>query len=114
MNTIAAGFCWIIRHSETVPTDYALLLLTLATGTIVPVLLSSQHKAKRLSTDGRAPAALLTPLLTGALALFYACLAPKVLLAPLRDTPQSGFARYYIPAIHEIEGIERQGALIDP
>jgi hypothetical protein len=37
------------------------------------------------------------------LAASYACLAPKTLLAPLRNSLQSGFARYYIPAIPEIE-----------
>ena len=102
----AAGFCWIIRHSETVPTDYALLLLTLAIGTIAPVLWSWHQEAKRLPPMDTLGAALaLLP--TGALAFFYACLAPKILLAPLRDAPQSGFARYYIPAIHEIEGRDR-------
>ena len=33
--------------------------------------------------------------------------APKILLAPLRESPQSGFARYYIPAIPDIERDDR-------
>jgi hypothetical protein len=41
------------------------------------------------------------------LAVFYACLVPKILLAPLRGSPQSGFARYYIPAVPDIERDDR-------
>ena len=93
----AVGFCWIIRHSETVPTDYALLLLILTTGMIISALWGG----------GQTHGAALVSVLTAALALFYGSLAPKILLAPLRDAPQSGFARYYIPAIHEIEGRDR-------
>ena len=79
----AVGFCWIIRHSETVPADYALLLLILTTGMIISALWGG----------GQTHGAALFSLLTAALALFYGCSAPKILLAPLRDAPQSGFAR---------------------
>jgi hypothetical protein len=44
---------------------------------------------------------------TALLGVFFACLAPKILLAPLRTSAPSGFAHYYIPAIPHIERDDR-------
>ena len=90
----AVGFCWIIGHSETVPTDFR------------SAAADTHHWNDHLRPLGRWTdpwrGSRLRP--TAALALFYGSLAPKILFAPLRDAPQSGFARYYIPAILKIDG----------
>jgi hypothetical protein len=101
---VAANFSWIIRHQWTVPTEYALLTLVLAAGLVTAIFWNWLQETKRLgSVLLHVPAAAMAVLPCVILAIFYACVAPKVLLAPLRVAPQSGFARYYIPAIPEIE-----------
>lgn len=99
MTGMAAAITWAIRHPSTFPAEYALLLLLLATGTIIFPVWNSIHA----TDDSRAANGIFVLVPTAALAAFYACVAPKILLFPLRDAPQSGIARYYIPAIPEIE-----------
>jgi hypothetical protein len=104
---IAAAFCWTVRHSWTLPTEFGLLLVVLAASAIGAAWWSRRQDTKGLGRLGRVPVGVVVVFPTAVLAVFYACVAPKVLLAPLRSAPQSGYARYYIPAIREIEGSDR-------
>ena len=99
----AAGASWALRHSWTVSAEYALLLLVLATGAVWAAVLHRLHDPSRPCTPGRVSVEVAALLPVALLAIVYACLAPKTLLEPLRNSPQSGFARYHIPAIPEIE-----------
>jgi hypothetical protein len=91
-----------------------LLLIFLTAGLIVPAAWTWLRSTTRLAGVTRrggvvtsAPIDAVAVLPVALLAVFYACLAPKVLLAPLHNAPQSGFARYHIPAISDIEHDDR-------
>jgi hypothetical protein len=103
----AAVLCWTSRHSLTLPTEFALLLLILVAGLILSVIWTWLQDTKRLGNLGHVPVGVVILLPTALLGVFFACLAPKILLAPLRTSAPSGFAHYYIPAIPDIERDDR-------
>jgi hypothetical protein len=103
----AAVLCWTTRHSLTLPTEFVFLLLILVAGLILSVMWAWLQDTKRLGNLGRVPLVVVIVLPTALLGVFFACLAPKILLAPLRTSAPSGFAHYYIPAISDIERDDR-------
>jgi hypothetical protein len=103
----AVVFCWTVRHSLTLPSEFALLLLILASGLILSVVWAWLQDTKRLGNVGQVPVGVMIVLPTALLGVFYAWLAPKILLAPLRSSAPSGFSHYYIPAIPDIERGDR-------
>jgi hypothetical protein len=103
----AAVFCWTIRHSLTLPTEFVLLLLILAAGLTLSAVWAWLQDTKRLGNLGQVPIDVVIVLPTALLGVFFACLAPKILLAPLRSSTPSGFTHYYIPAIPDIERDDR-------
>jgi hypothetical protein len=103
----AAVFSWTIRHSLTLSTEFALLLLILIAGLILSAVWPWLQDTKRLGNFGQVPVGVMIVLPTALLGVFFACLAPKILLAPLRTSAPSGFAHYYIPAIPDIERADR-------
>jgi hypothetical protein len=95
------------RHSLTLSTEFALLLVILLAGLMLSAAWTWLQDTKRLATLGHIPLGVVIVLPTALLGVFFACLAPKILLAPLRSSPPSGFAHYYIPAIPDIERDDR-------
>jgi hypothetical protein len=89
------------------------LLLILTAGVIIPAAwvwlqdTKGLPAAKGFGDVGRGQAGFAVFIATVLLVIFYTGVAPKILLAPLRESPQSGFARYYIPAIPAIERDDR-------
>ena len=104
---VAVVSCWTtMRHSSTLPTEFAFLLLVLAAGLMLSAVWACLQATKR-GTLAQIPLGVVIVLPTAVLGVFFACLAPKVLLAPLRNSAPSGFAHYDIPAIPDIERDDR-------